>query len=363
MHTIKNLEQKFVSNTSIYTLNFANLTEKPDSTKNLTAKQVRHDIAAFAQMLINIYGGWPFFSAKIRKNILNKLNEIYENATQTTTAQDLFNNLTTIVQIIPDNHLWIKLGDKVSKYPRPERIDIGENLAKKYGNGKKYFIGKLNNIGIIAFSKCFAPDNPEDMEKFRKLVRDAMTDTDAIIIDMRDNPGGSPTIISMIATELNGTDIVPRCDMIYARTTPQAVELYKYFSLPYENRDLSVDPTIQTDNHGFKLPQEHKFAYNKPIYILQNNRSASSAEHLQTTLRFNPNLKIVGSNSLGCRQHTQYKPFILEHSRIIANISTNYAHVPEIKKFETHGFTPDICVSNGIDAFDVVMAQINRKVK
>lgn len=363
MHTIKNLEQKFTEREPIYPLCFADMCEQTPVTNELSAIQTKQDIAAFAQMLINIYGGWPFFSAKIRKNILNKLNEIYENATQTTTAQDLFNALTTVIQIIPDHHFLAKFGDELARYPRQERANVGENLAKKYGNGKKYFIGKLNNVGIIAFIKCFTPDQPQDIEKFRQLVRNVMIDTDAIVIDMRDNGGGKPPIITMIGNELNGTDTIPRTEQMYIRTTPQVTNLYNRIDLPCEHCDLTVDPTIQTDNRGFKLPQGHKFAYNKPIYILQNNRSASAAEHLQTLLRFNPKMKIVGSNSSGCRQYNHFVSVRLKNSEIQIRFGIVYATVPGIKKFETHGFTPDIRVPNGTDAFDVVMAKINRKVK
>ena len=332
------------------------------SVKQLSQQQVEQDITTFAQMLITIYGGWPFYSETLRRNILNQINDIYENADKKISADDLFDMLSHIINIMPDKHLWIKLGDKLTLNRAP-RINVGENLAKTYGNDKPYFIDKIDDIGIIALSKCFAPDDDAHFEKFKQLVHNVMNNTRAIIIDMRDNGGGSPALTVMIGNELNGIDIVPRFERIFLRTTPQAQSLYKHIMLPLDHVDLSKDPILYVDNSKFKMPKNHKFAYNNPIYILQNNRSCSSAELLQTFLRFNKNMQIVGSQSAGCRQYTNYKHFVLEHSKIMIQLALVFAEIPGIKHFEMHGHKPDIVVPDGTDAFSVVMSKINTKGK
>ena len=146
-----------------------------------------------------------------------------------------------------------------------------------------------------------------------------------------------------------------------SRTTPQAQELYQYSKLSRDHIDKTVDPTIVADNTKFKLPTDYKPLYDRPIYILQNNKTASSAEHLQAQLRYHPQMQIVGSNSSGCMQYTNYQTLKLGHSGILIQLASVYAEFFGIKHFETHGFTPDIKCPDGTDVFAVAMAQIDTK--
>ena len=360
MQTLENLERKFLSIIPTKPFELGDVRATTDSDKQLTVEQAKQDIAVLVQMLINTYGGWPFYPKLLRLRILNKLNRIYDKITRPITASELFAQLKPIIEIMSDNHLWIKLGDNLAKYPRKPRIDVGTNLAVTHGGGKKYWIDKIGNVGVIAFSKCFAPDNSENMEQFRNRIRDVMAGTHAIIIDMRDNGGGSPLIMSMICDEIMGPVGIPRTKRMWSRTTPQAQELYQYSTLSRDHIDKTVDPTIVADNTKFKLPTDYEPVYDRPIYILQNNKTASSAEHLQAQLRYHPQMQIVGSNSSGCMQYTNYQTLKLEHSGILIQLASVYAEFFGIKHFETHGFTPDIKCPDGTDAFAVAMTEIEK---
>ena len=148
MQTLKNLEQKFLSAVPIKSFELGDIHVPTDSNKKLSPEQARQDVATLAQMFINAYGGWPFYPKSLRLRILNKLNKIYDKVTRPITASELFAQLKPIIEIMPDNHLWIKLGDNLAKYPRKPRIDVGTNLAITHGNGKKYWINKFKNIDI-----------------------------------------------------------------------------------------------------------------------------------------------------------------------------------------------------------------------
>lgn len=363
MQPLENLEQKFLSAVPIRSFELGNVRATTDSNKQLTPEQTKQDIAVLAQMLINAYGGWPFYPKLLRLRILNKLNRIYDKITHPITTAELFTQLKPIIEIMPDNHLWIKLGDNLAKYPRKPRIDVGTNLAITHGNGKKYWIDKIDNIGVIAFSKCFAPDDNKNLEQFRNRIRDVMGGTRAIIIDLRDNSGGSPIIISMICDEIMGSVGIPRTKRMWARTTPQAQELYQYSTLARDHIDKTVDPTIVADNTKFKLLTDYRPVYDRPIYILQNNKTSSSAEHLQAQLRYHPQMQIVGSNSSGCMQYTNYQTLKLGHSGILIQLAGVYAEFFGIKHFETNGFEPDIKCPDGTDAFTIAMAQIDTQKK
>ena len=360
MQTLENLERKFLSAVEIKPFELGDIHASINSDKKLSPEQSRHDIATLAQMFINAYGGWPFYPKLLRLRILNKLNRIYDKITCPITASELFAQLKPIIEIMPDNHLWIKLGDNLAKYPRSPRIDVGTNLAITNGNGKKYWIDKIGNVGVIAFSKCFAPDDKENMERFRNRIRDVMSGTCALVIDVRDNGGGSPLIMSMICDEIMGPVGIPRTKRMWSRTTPQAQELYQYSTLSRDHIDKTVDPTIVADNTKFKLPTDYSPVYDRPIYILQNNKSASSAEHLQAQLRYHPQMQIVGSNSSGCMQYSNYQTLKLEHSCILIQLASVYTELFDIKHFELNGFEPDIKCPDGTDAFTVAMTDIKK---
>ena len=359
MQTLENLEQKFLSAVEIKPFELGDIHASINSDKKLSPEQSRHDIATLAQMFINVYGGWPFYPKLLRLRILNKLNRIYDKITHPITASELFTQLKPIIEIMPDNHLWIKLGDNLAKYPHSPRIDVGTNLAITHGNGKKYWIDKIGNVGVIAFSKCFAPDEKEDMNHFRKLVQNVMQETRAIIIDMRDNGGGSPLIMSMICDEIMGPIGIPRTKRMWSRTTSQAQGLYKYSTLSRYHIDKKIDPSMVADNTKFKLPTDYKPVYDRPIYILQNNKTASSAEHLQAQLRYHPQMQIVGSKSLGCMQYTNYQTLKLGHSGILIQLAGVYTEFFGIKHFETNGYEPDIKCPDGTDAFTIAITQID----
>lgn len=360
MQTLEKLEQKFLSAMPIKPFELGDVRADTVSNKLLKPEQARQDIARLAQMFINVYGGWPFYPKLLQFRILNKLNKIYDKTTYPITASELFAQLKPIIEIMPDNHLWIKLGDNLAKYPRSPRIDVGANLAVTHGGGKKYYIDKIDNIGVIAFSKCFAPDEKEDMNHFRKLVQNVMQETHAIIIDMRDNGGGSPLIMSMICDEIMGPIGIPRTKRIWSRTTSQAQGLYKYSTLSRDHIDKTIDPSMVADNTKFKLPTDYKPVYDRPIYILQNNKTASSAEHLQAQLRCHPQMQIVGSKSSGCMQYTNYQTLKLEHSGILIQLAGVYTEFFGIKHFETNGFEPDIKCPDEADALTVAMAEIKK---
>ena len=360
MQTLEKLEQKFLSAMPIKPFELGDVRADTVSNKLLNPEQARQDITRLAQMFINVYGGWPFYPKLLRLRILNKLNRIYDKITHPITAAELFTQLKPIIEIMPDNHLWIKLGDNSAKYPRKPRIDVGTNLAITHGNGKKYWIDKIGNVGVIAFSKCFAPDNSENMEQFRNRIRDVMAGTCALVIDVRDNGGGSPLIMSMICDEIMGPIGIPRTKRMWSRTTSQAQGLYKYSTLSRNHIDKTVDPTIVADNTKFKLPTDYSPVYDRPVYILQNNKTASSAEHLQAQLRYHPQMQIVGSKSSGCMQYTNYQILRLGNSGILIQLASVYAEFFGIKHFETNGFEPDIKCPDEADALTVAMAQIEK---
>ena len=129
------------------------------------------------------------------------------------------------------------------------------------------------------------------------------------------------------------------------------------FSLFIRNVFLFVD------NSKFKMPKNYKWAFSGDVYVLVNNRSASSSERVITFMKYNPRTKIIGTHSSGCLQYTNYRFVRLSGSGISIRLPLVYKEVPHAKPrgFEMHGFEPDILCKPGTDAFSVAMNMISKK--
>lgn len=71
-----------------------------------------------------------------------------------------------------------------------------------------------------------------------------MSCTNAIIIDLRNNGGGSPIISSMLADTLSGFDALPYSRRIFARTTKLAHELQSYIDICRHKKTFLVPPIL-----------------------------------------------------------------------------------------------------------------------
>jgi hypothetical protein len=328
---------------------------------SISEDAARTDIAMFARLLIQAYGGWPFYPQILRRRILITLLRIYNSISGPIKIRDLYEQLKSIIKIMPDKHIMVA-GDKSPAVNMDTAINVGDNLVKSRNANKPYLIEKQGRVGIIAFSRFFEPDDKAHLERIKKQVLDVMSGSDAIIIDLRNNGGGAPTIASMLGETLSGYDTLPHSRRMFARNTKLAVEIHKYLNMPVlKTVSGDTDPYLLVDNSKFKMPKNYKWAFSGDIYVLVNNYSASSSERVITFMKYNPRTKIIGTHSSGCLQYTNYRFVVLSGSGISIRLPLVYKEVPHAKPrgFEMHGFEPDILCEPGTDAFSVAMNMIN----
>lgn len=335
----------------------------PDLSIAISANAARTDVAMLARLLIQAYGGWPFYPKSLRHKILTALLRIYDSISGAIKIRELYEQLKPIVAMMPDRHFMI-VADKNPAVNMDAPIDVGDNLVKSRNINKPYLIEKQGRIGIIALSRFFEPDDKKHSECIRQQILDIMAKTDAIIIDLRNNGGGSPTIASMLGKTLSGYDLIPRSRRMFARNTPLARELHRYISLPaLEHISTNdADPVMIVDNSRFKMPKNHQWAFCGDIYILANNRSASSSETVIEYLKYNPRTKLIGTHTSGCNQHVHYRFIGLTNSGIQVRLPLVYKEIQHIKykKFEMRGYEPDIKCAPGTDAMNVAMAEVKK---
>lgn len=360
--TIEQLEQRFLSVASesgFRVMRNADISIDLDNT--ISGDVARADVAVFARLLIQAYGGWPFYPQILRRRILTALLRIYNSVSEPIKVRDLYEQLKSIIKIMPDKHIMVA-GDKSPAVNMSTAMDVGDNLVKSKNINKPYLIEKQGRVGIIAFSRFFEPDDKAHLERIKKQVLSVMSGTDAIIIDLRNNGGGDPTIASMLGETLSGYDALPHSRRMFARNTKLAIEIHKYLNMPVLKKvSGNTDPYLLVDNSKFKMPKNYKWAYNGDIYVLANNRSASSSERVITFMKYNPRTKVIGTHSSGCLQYTNYRFVVLSGSGISVRLPLVYKEVPHTKPrgFETHGFEPDVLCEPGTDAFKVAMNMIN----
>lgn len=331
-----------------------------DLDKTISADAAKIDIAMIARLLIQAYGGWPFYSQILRRKILTTLSRIYNSISEPIKVRDLYEKLKSVIKIMPDKHIMV-VGDKNPAVNMGTAIDIGENIVKSRNINKPYLIEKQGRVGIIAFSRFFEPDDKAHLERIKKQVLAVMSGTDAIIIDLRNNGGGDPTIASMLGETLSGYDALPHSRRMFARNTKLAIKLHKSLNLSALKKvSGDIDPFMIVDNSKFKMPKNYKWAFGGDIYILVNNRSASSSERVITFMKYNPRTKIIGTHSSGCLQYINYRFVVLSGSGISVRLPLVYKEVPHTKPrgFEMHGFEPDVLCESGTDAFKVAMNMI-----
>jgi len=237
----------------------------------------------------------------------------------------------------------------------------------------KRFFSLNNNVGYIQIGEMI---EKESCPAFFEYLNEFMTKaekSDAIIVDVRDNGGGTRDLIQ----ELAGYFIHP--DSIYVvNATKQRgkLSLDKELKERLQSRyllsrnDLDIKEQNEVDKFMYSFEPMYdlskekfsafhyyilngqkitkgKFHYNKPIYILANERSFSAASVLVSVFKDLPNIKIVGVNTDGSSGNSER--FELPNSELRGKISTMVSFQKNGKILDGIGTEPDIKIERSLD--------------
>ena len=359
--SVSEMEKHLLSLSSDENLSIANMvSEQQNPSSILTVYGARTEISALARCIINVHPGYPFFSDKLKRKILTELCNILNSVTNDISVRDLFARFQLIPELIPDNHFLLKLGDSVLRRTRGKYINVGRNYIVAKNLESDVYIGRHDGIGIIAIKK-FSALPEQSLELYRTQVLDLINTSRALIIDLRDNPGGPSTLATMIANTILGTDIIPRSRRMFIRTNNDARKFYSCTKLSKDGLDFTHDPALRADNTKFRLSKGYNSLYQRPIYFLINTKTASSAELLINYFRYYKNATLVGAHTAGALQYGAVFWGMLTRSRILFQIGAHYMEIPRKRNFETHGYPPDIKCNDGQDAMAIAINDINEK--
>ena len=94
----------------------------------------------------------------------------------------------------------------------------------------------------------------------------------------------------------------------------------------------------------------------KPIYILTDSKTGSSAEMFLLRMLHHPMVTVIGDNSRGMEVYGCMAQTYLPISKLIIRTGMHY-RILEYNNFELHGYKPDIKCKDGQDAFYVALSK------
>ncbi|KMQ70571.1 S41 family peptidase [Chryseobacterium koreense] len=262
--------------------------------------------------------------------------------------------------------------------PWDEKFESEFKLTKEADYNKPEIVNKLfsikNNIAYIQIPAMVAKeDAPLLLEKINSFMESIRNDSKALIIDVRSNGGGTrdityefakyfvhpDSIFVVNATKQRG--LIPlseeNIESLHSRNLYSFSELDKQEQKSVTKFLKTFKPMYELDNkkyseyyfgllNGKKLAKQ-SFYYNKPVYILANEKSFSAASVFVAVFKNIPNVKIVGVTTDGSSGNSDR--FELPNSEIRLKLSTMVSFQKDGKILDGYGTEPDIKIERDIN--------------
>lgn len=244
------------------------------------------------------------------------------------TYDKLISGVTRDLQDLSDDlHLYLRKPDRQGNPSR--RGGSGDSYARfRDDNGKLYNHKKLEG-NILYMSLRIFSDRGVMAEELREALKES-TKSDAIIIDLRGCPGGSPQGVAY----LGGSIIKDRTHISTHRTKGGSSGVYS-----------------DVTDYG-------KLNNNKPVYVLINRRTGSAAEAFAFFIRDLGRIKVIGVHSRGAGRATRHYPI---NSKLNISISSSVVTSSKGNQFQGIGVKPDIPTSEE-DALKVAHIEVLKEI-
>ncbi len=262
---------------------------------------------------------FPEVAKKMEQSIRERVNK--KEYDQITSAKEFATKLTSDLQAVSkDKHLRVRYSHAAIPESGPRREPTAEEREQRARNlnwmnhGFTKVERLRGNIGYLEFL------NFADAELGAETVAAAMNfvnGTDALIIDMRQNGGGSPAMVALVCSYLFGAEPV-HLNSLYWREGDRTQEFWT------------------------RKEVAGKRYLNKDVYVLTSKRTFSGAEEFSYNLKNLKRATIIGEATGGgahpgggFRIHEHFGMFVPTGRAISPITKTNW---------EGTGVTPDIAV-------------------
>jgi retinol-binding protein 3 len=258
---------------------------------------------------------------------------VYDTVTSGRAFADL---LTRQLQAVThDKHLRVRVAPPNPAGGRrgPPSADERLRAAREahYGFGRSEILA--GNVGYLEI-RSFGAWAPEARDTASRILS-ALSTTDALIIDLRDNGGGSPEAVAFVSSYLFGDKPV-HLNSLYFRPADRTDDFY-------------TDPSVPGK----------KFGATKPVFVLTSSSTFSAAEEFTYNLQARGRATIVGETTGGGAHPGGTLPI---GAGLVAFIPSGRAINPITKtNWEGVGVKPGIAVPRD-KALDAALEVARKKV-
>ena len=254
------------------------------------------------------------------------------------------------------------------------RLGISEEELKDEEKIQQQFALLNGNIGYIRIPQMY---NPEEGSLYYQALQNNMQkfkESDALIIDIRNNSGGSRHLIWELAGYLVKADSIYVVNLARQRSSTRLKQeqieslnhryLYAYreldkseqtvvdtfmraFKPQYELPDKLFAPYYYAIFNGQKLKKGHHYSYGKPVYFLVNEKSFSAASIMAACFQGLPNIYLAGVTTDGSSGNSER--FELRNAGMTVRISTMVSFQKNGQILDGNGTLPDIKLERNLD--------------
>lgn len=255
-----------------------------------------------------------------------------------------------------DNYKDIKIDLKLKDKHNDIYIKLNNyNRNNNYFNKRKesYKYDEINEIPIFSMNKMYDVDSDDNSVELFSESANKAKDEDIIILDIRGNNGGND--IGSLQWFKNFTSETPKvqktsiklASLINNHITRIAVKNIDYENLSTElkeeyNKELKI--ANNKENKWYVSTEKENTYKNKTkIFVIIDNKVASSGEAFISYLNTLENVVFVGTNTSGCMLSNSYIQCDLPYSKI--NISYGNELTLNNDFIEGKGFKPDVWIA------------------
>lgn len=357
--------------------------------KAISPKQISEDVDFLAYVLKNAYGGRSYAPQDSFARAIESLRAISTSLSMSEFHQKIDESLF----IIPDNHMRCHYLGRVSKqrqdYEDKSKGNVGKN---NISDPNKVWEVRMDRVGgkkVLYISVVrFPPSSNQIWNGFISSVSSQMKLSESIVIDLRGNSGGDDAKGIELAELLFGHPIEHPIKRQYRSQTPETFALainrttidimnikYDGQQIPeYLVRDLDESRERYAKSIKNEIPAEFIrtdkgmgsrlkpiTGYKKPIYILMDKSCGSSGEFTIAAFEWNNYVKRVGENTRGTFHFSNSGIVVLPNSKFKVIVPSQYSEYYDQRFIERQGFSPDIRVNPGQDAYEEVKKLISKK--
>ena len=353
----------------------------------ITPEQAQEDIDFLIYTLSNGYGGRNYLPGNTFSEALQALRKI----SKVSSLDEFHDNIDEALYLIPDNHLSAYYKGRNSK----KRISLnrtGNVGSNNISNPEKVWEVRIDRIGkknVLYISIKWFPYPESDLwYGFLKSISTKLKKSDSLVLDLRGNRGGHDTKAMEMVELLYGHPFEHPISKQYRSQTPESLALdvnnykvdiinantskreipdytFNYLNEATEFYESSINGKVSPEfirrGKGGGNRSDPVTGYTKPIYILMDADCASSGEFLVASFQWHKYAKTFGENTSGTVHYSNYGIAVLPNSKFKVMIPTQHSEFFDKRFIERTGLTPDVQVSAGEDAYEVVKKIISKK--